>query len=73
MLISTIFTAHEGVRMRQRVKSSNPIVACQSKKSYASKAEAEDMATFLWYKKEIDLEVYRCQMCERWHLSSKKS
>lgn len=54
------------------MKSSNPIVVCQTKKSYASKMEAEDMATYLYYKKDLDLEVYRCPMCEQYHLSSKK-
>jgi len=54
------------------MKSGNPIVSCQTKKAYASKTEAENMATFLWYKKEVDVEPYKCPMCENWHLSSKK-
>ena len=54
------------------MKSSNPIVGCQSKRLYASKKEAEDMATYLYYEKELDLSVYHCNICDGWHLSSKK-
>jgi len=54
------------------MKPSNPVVSCQSKRFYISKTEAEDMATYLYYKKGIDLNVYRCNICDGWHLSSKK-
>jgi hypothetical protein len=54
------------------MKSSNPIVSCQTKTAYRSRQDAEDMATYLFYEKEVDLETYKCQICENWHLSSKK-
>lgn len=49
---------------------SNPIVACQSKKAYQSKQEAEDTATYLFHEKGIDLDTYHCNICSNYHLTS---
>lgn len=51
---------------------SNPIVACQSKRFFISKIDAEDTATYLFYEKDLNLSVYHCNICDGWHLSSKK-
>lgn len=54
------------------MKSGNPIVSCQTKKVYRTRKEAEDMATYLYDEKELDLGTYKCQICDGWHLTSKK-
>jgi hypothetical protein len=50
----------------------NVLTSCQTKKAYKTREEAEDMATFLWYEKEVDVGVYKCQICDFFHLTSKK-
>lgn len=49
----------------------NAITSCQSKKSYSSKAEADEVGAWLWLEKEVEVYSYKCQICEMWHLSSK--
>lgn len=51
---------------------SNAIVACQSKKSYSTQGEALIVVEYLWKEKQVEVEPYRCSICETWHLTSKK-
>lgn len=55
------------------MKAGNPIVACQSKKAFKSKQEADDTATYLWYEKAVDVSSYKCQICENYHLTGNKN
>ena len=47
----------------------NAITQCQTKRAYSSKEEAEDTATYLYYEKNVDVEPYKCSMCEQFHLT----
>lgn len=45
---------------------------CFSKVRHATKQEAEQHADYLWETEGIDLKVYKCPICNGYHLSSKK-
>jgi hypothetical protein len=50
----------------------NALTNCQSKKSYPTKQQAEETATYLFYQKGFNLDVYRCNLCEMFHLTKSK-
>jgi hypothetical protein len=50
----------------------NILVHCTSKKRYASKEEAEKVANHLWKEKQVQVNSYRCILCEGYHISSKE-
>ena len=50
----------------------NSIVSCQSKKSYPTKEVADKTVDYLFKEKNVDVYSYRCNICETYHLSSKK-
>lgn len=49
----------------------NAIVACTAKKQYETEVQAKDTAEYLLQEKNIDLKVYKCNICEQFHLSSR--
>ena len=51
---------------------SNAITSCQSKKSYLTKEVADKTVEYLFKEKNVDVYSYRCNICETFHLSSKK-
>jgi len=48
------------------------ISSCDGKNAYNTKADAEDAADRLWEQDLIDLKVYKCGTCLKWHLTSRK-
>lgn len=49
----------------------NALTNCQSKGSYDSEEKAQDTANWLLKEKDVDVKVYKCWLCEKFHLSSK--
>lgn len=45
---------------------------CFSKTRHATKEEAERHADYLWETEGLELKVYKCPICNGWHLTSKK-
>ena len=54
------------------IYSSGVIPTCFLKTRHATKEEAERHADYLWETEGIDLKVYKCPICNGWHLTSKK-
>lgn len=50
----------------------NALTSCQTKKAYNTREAAEDTALYLWAEHEVNVYTYKCQLCEQWHLSSRK-
>lgn len=50
----------------------NALTICTSKKLYITKEDAEKQVKYLWKEKQVDLRIYRCSMCQGFHLTSKK-
>lgn len=45
------------------------ITNCQSKKRYDTRDQAVAQEDYLWREKGVDVSVYKCPMCEGWHLT----
>lgn len=43
---------------------------CSNKDFYATKEEAEVAATYCYYQRGVKLKVYKCSVCEGYHLTS---
>jgi hypothetical protein len=51
---------------------SKAIINCQTKRAYSNKEEADKNGAWLWLEKQIEMESYKCNICENWHLSRKQ-
>jgi len=39
------------------------------KRRYGTEREARDLAQLQWVEHQVDLDAYRCEMCDGWHLA----
>lgn len=51
---------------------SNIHKTCFSKTRHETKEEAEKHADYLWETEGIDLDVYKCPICNGYHLTTRK-
>lgn len=45
---------------------------CLGKFSYETEYEAELAADYIYETEKMDLDIYKCPICNGWHLTSKK-
>ena len=56
----------------ERIPAANALQACRRKRRFETEREADDAA----YKARMEgrrLEIYQCELCAGWHLTSRRS
>jgi hypothetical protein len=45
---------------------------CFGKNRYETEEEAWNVSDYIWETEKVDLDIYKCPICNGWHLTSKR-